>query len=110
MQEKLSGKFQLMLFKALPLTMLVSGSLLLLIYHFFFREYGMPVEAGLIAEMVTVPLGFPDLEIYKYVLETENYLIFQKFESLPPLIVPQFTLGFGVIVVFLLCLGLVLVS
>lgn len=109
MREKFAEKFQFILFRVFPLTAVVVGSLLLIVYHFIQGDT-MPIKAALFADMVTIPLDFFDLKVDQYVLETENYLLFQQFESLPPLVRSSYSLVFGVVLFLLVSLGLVLVS
>ncbi len=90
--------------------MVTVGSILLVSCHYFFKAASMPLESGIVAEMVKIPLDFMDLSIYRYVLETENYLLFQNFESLPPIVFTELTLAFGIAIWLLLSLGVSLVS
>ncbi|MEX2594431.1 MAG: tetratricopeptide repeat protein [Anditalea sp.] len=90
--------------------MAIIGSILLVSYHYFFSENSMPLETGIISEMVKIPLDFLNVGIFRYVLETENYLLFQNYESLPPVVFPKLTLACGITIWFLLSIGLSLVS
>ena len=110
MQSILPGRPYTLLFKGLPLLLVIVGSIATIGYHFLLKGSSMPVVPSISAEMATVPLDFIDLEIYQYPLETDNYLLFQSFESLPPLAFPGWTLAFGLMVWLLVGLGLVLVS
>src|SRR5690606_37649128 len=102
-------RFPVILFKGLPMAVAVAGSILLIAYHFFLGQRGMPVEPGVIAEMINIPLDFPDLGVYKFKLETQNYLLFQVFDSLPPMIFTNLTLVFGTTIWLLVAIGLCLV-
>jgi hypothetical protein len=97
-------------FFGLPLVMAIIGCLLLVSHYYFFTGWTMPVEAGIVAEMVKIPLDFMDLDIHSYVLETENYLLFQNFKSLPPQVFTGYSLAFGTVIWLLLSLGVGLVS
>lgn len=110
MGNKSPEKILLIVFYGLPLLMVIIGSILLVSNYYFFIGWTMPVERGLDSEMVKIALDFIDLEIYNYVLESENYLLFQNFKSLPPQVFPAFTLVFGTVIWFLLSLGIGLVS
>lgn len=110
MYTKLPGKFLSFLFKGLPLLIAIGGSILLIISHFFFVGVSMPVKTEIFSEMLKVPLGFFDLEVHQYVLETRNYLLFQNFSSLPPVVFPTLTLVFGAVIWLLIGIGVSLVS
>lgn len=110
MDNRLPGKPYTFLFKGLPLFIVILGSIAMVGYHFFLQGSGMPIAPVVSSERVKVPLDFIDLEVYRYLLETENHLLFQSFESLPPIAFPNWTLAFGLTVWLLMGLGLVLVS
>ena len=110
MYTRLPGKPYTFLYKGLPLLLVIMGSIAMIGYHFLLKGSGMPVAPSTSSEMVKVPLDFLDLEVYQYLLETDNYLLFQSFESLPPLAFPGWTLAFGAMIWLLMGLGLVLIS
>lgn len=110
MHSSLPGRPFTLLFKGLPLVLVILGGIAMIGYHFLLKGNSMPVASSTSSEMVKVPLDFIDLEIYQYLLETDNYLLFQSFESLPPLAFSGWTLAFGLLVWLLIGLGLVLVS
>src|SRR5690606_3938323 len=110
MYAKLPGKYLTFLFKTLPLALVVMGSIFLLASHFFLSGDSMPIEPGLTSDMLKIPLDFINLEIAQYVVETENYLLFQHFESLPPIVFPQLVLAFGVVLWLLIGLAVTLIS
>lgn len=99
-----------LLFKSLPLAVIILGALALLIQHFFFYGNVMPIVPTIESEMINTPLDILDLELYQYVLEGENYLLFQQFESRPPVLFPWMTLVFGIAIWLLMGIGLVLIS
>src|SRR5699024_7982045 len=76
----------------------------------FLQGGGMPIAPVLSSVREKVPLDFIALGGYGYLLETENHLLFQSFESLPTIAFPSWTLAFGLTVWLLMGLGLVLVS
>lgn len=110
MYTKLPAKPFIFLFIGLPLVLAVLGGAAMIGYHFFLAGSSMPIAPSTNSEMVTIPLDFLDLEVYQYQLEAENYLLFQRFESLPPVAFPGWTLVFGLTVWLLMSIGLVLVS
>lgn len=110
MYTRLPGKFLSFFFKWLPATVLILAVVALLAFYFFFPGISMPVSPTSVSEMVKIPLDFLDLHVHRYLLETENYLIFQSFESLPPVTFPGLTLTFGLSVWLLMGIGLTLIS
>src|SRR5690606_19684378 len=108
--DRLPGKGYTFLFKVLPLLIAILGSIAMVVQHFFLQGSSMPIGPSVSSERVTIPLDFIDLEVYRYLLEIDNHLLFQSFESLPPLAFPGWTLAFGLMVWLLVGLGLVLVS
>lgn len=110
MYTKLPGGFLNLLFKGLPGVLVILGSFLLVFFPYFFSGNAMPVAAGIFSEMVKIPLDFIDLKVYRFPLETENYLLFQNFESLPPATFPHVTLAFGLALWLLLGIGVSMIS
>lgn len=88
----------------------LAGSFLLIWVSFFNPTQGMPIEPGIFAEKIKVPLQFLNLGIFQLPLETENYLLFQNFESLPPIVQRFSTLSFGIITWILMSLAMVYIS
>lgn len=88
----------------------LAGSFLLIWVSFFNPTQGMPIEPGIFAEKIKVPLQFLNLGIFQIPLETENYLLFQNFESLPPIVQRLSTLSFGIITWVLISLAMVYIS
>jgi len=88
----------------------LAGSFLLIWVSFFNPTQGMPIESGIFAEKIKVPLQFLNLGIFQLPLETENYLLFQNFESLPPIVQRFSTLSFGIITWVLMSLAMVYIS
>src|SRR5690606_41233471 len=62
------------------------------------------------ADLIKVPFDFFDLGIYQYLLEVDNYVLFEHFESLPPQSFPGWTTAFGISIWLAIVIGLVLVS
>lgn len=110
MHNRFPGKSYTFLLKGLPLFLAVLGNIAMIGYHFLLKGSGMPVAPNISSEKMKVPLDFLDLGIYPYLLETQNYLLFQSFESLAPLAFPGWTITFGVTLWLLIGLGLVLIS
>jgi len=88
----------------------LAGSFLLIWVTFFNPIQGMPIEPGIFAEKIKVPLQFLNLGLFQIPLETENYLLFQNFESLPPIVQRFSTLSFGIITWVLISLAMVYIS
>jgi tetratricopeptide (TPR) repeat protein len=110
MYTSLPGKSFTFLFKILPLTVIILGAVGLLVQHFFYYGSSMPIVPAMESEMVKIPLDFLDLGLYQYVLEVDNAVIFQHFESQMPVAFPRMTLAFGVLVWLLMGIGMVLIS
>jgi hypothetical protein len=99
-----------LLLKGLPLLFTILGGLFLLLTLFFWEDFSMPVLPGIFSESVTVPISFVQLGPELIPIQMENSLVFQNFESLPPVISPYATLGFAFIFWFLFTIGLTLIS
>lgn len=110
MYNKLPGKTLSFLFKGLPLAAVIIGSVALTVFYFLFPHLSMPILPETVTEMVNVPLRVFDIEISRFRIETENYLLFQRFESLPPEVFPNLTLVFGLVIWLLMGIGLSIVS
>ncbi|MDO9553193.1 M48 family metallopeptidase [Rhodonellum sp.] len=98
------------LLKSLPILLTALGGFFLLFTFFFWDQAVMPIEPGLFVESITIPLDFINLGGEILPIEIDNALVFQNFESLPPIFFPWVTLGFGLVFWFLFMLGLTLVS
>ncbi|WP_143960358.1 hypothetical protein [Litoribacter populi] len=70
----------------------------------------MPLEPGIFSEKINIPLKFLNLGLWQLPLEVENFVLFQNFESLPPIIQNNSTLAFGIVIWLLTAAGMVLVS
>ncbi|WP_035072071.1 tetratricopeptide repeat protein [Anditalea andensis] len=88
----------------------LAGSILLIWVSFFNPSSGMPIEPGLFSEKIKIPLQFINIGLTQFPLEVENYLVFQNFESLPPIVQRFNTLSFGIITWFLISLAMVYIS
>ncbi|RZS98500.1 hypothetical protein [Cecembia calidifontis] len=98
------------IFKGLPFMLSIIGGLLLLGSFFIWDDKIMPVIPGIFSESIKVPVNFYSIGSEIFSLEMDNFLIFQNFQSLPPLIFPQLSLIYGAIIWILFILGLSLVS
>ncbi len=107
---KPSEKVNQIVFKGLPITISVIGSFLLVYQYFFQLGENMPIESGIFTEMIKVPLDYFQWMPHTYSLEVNNYLLFQNFESLPPISHPSQTLVFGGLFWILFSLGTVMIS
>ncbi|MDN3669883.1 hypothetical protein QWY93_11160 [Echinicola jeungdonensis] len=97
-------------FKGLPIIITVIGSFLLVYQYFFQLGHSMPIEPGVFTEMVKVPLDYFQWPPHTYSLEVNNHLLFQNFESLPPLSHTTQVLVFGGLFWVLVSLGTTLIS
>ncbi|WP_245531059.1 tetratricopeptide repeat protein [Belliella baltica] len=88
----------------------ILGGLFLLLSLFFWQEASMPVLPGVFAEEISVPLQFFKLGTELINIEVNNFLLFQNFESLPPILDSKFSLIYGALIVSLLGFGLTLLS
>lgn len=68
----------------------------------------LPILAGITAEKVNITLDQISIGIASFPLETQNYLLFQVFESLPPKLFPLLTQVSGIILWMLFSLALTL--
>ncbi|WP_373497436.1 tetratricopeptide repeat protein [Aquiflexum sp.] len=110
MASKKSIAFQNIFLKGLPIFMALIGGLFLL-FSFFFWERGiMPILPGIFTESVAVPISFVQLATELIPIELENFLLFQNFESLPPIFFPNMTLLYGAVIWLLFNIGLSLIS
>ncbi len=96
--------------KGLPFLFTILGGLFLLLTIFFWDDWSLPIVPGLFAESVSVPISFVQLGVELIPIEMGNSLVFQNFESLPPIIFPWATLGYAVIFWILFTMGLTLIS
>ena len=103
-------KYDIKFSTVLLATLCLAGSFLLIWVSFFNPTQGMPIEPGIFAEKIKVPLQFLNLGLFQMPLEAENYLLFQNFESLPPIVQRFSTLTFGTVTWALMCLAMVYVS
>lgn len=80
--------FGFMLFPGLLIVLAALGGIVLL---FLGESPGLPVLVGFTAEKVNIPLDTIQVGFASFTLETQNYLLFQVFESLPPRLFPIIT-------------------
>ncbi len=78
-------------FILLPALLTVLAALGGIVLQFLGYSPALPILAGITAEKVNIPLDVLSLGFATFILETQNYLIFQVFESLPPRLFPTFT-------------------
>lgn len=103
-------KIENLIFKTLPMVLSVIGSILLLMVYFFWKDGYMPIIPGLFTETTTVPISFAQIVSEIIPIEMDNFLVFQSFESLPPLVFPWVSILYGAIIWLLFNLGLALIS
>ena len=110
MAAPISRKAGDILFKGLPFSLSLLGSLLLLASHFFWKDSIMPVIPGIFSESINVPISYYSIGAEVFALEMDNFLIFQNFQSLAPSAFPQLSLLYGLLIWILFILGLTLIS
>lgn len=110
MPNKQAQKVENLVFKALPMTLGIIGSILLLLVYFFWKDGYLPILPGLFTETTAVPINFAQIVSEIIPIEMDNFLVFQSFESLPPLAFPWVSILYGAIIWLLFNLGLALVS
>lgn len=110
MPNKQVQNFENLIFKALPMVLSVIGSILLLLVYFFWKDGYMPIIPGLFSENTPVTINFSQIVSEIIPIEMDNFLVFQSFESLPPLVFPWVSILYGAIIWLLFNLGLTLVS
>ena len=88
----------------------LAGSFLLIQASFFTPFHGMPIEPGIFTEKIKIPFQYLNLGVIQLPQETENYLLFQNFESLPPIVQRFSTVAFGVITWILMSMAMVYIS
>ncbi|MCC5939056.1 MAG: tetratricopeptide repeat protein [Lunatimonas sp.] len=98
------------LFVFLPASIAVIGCVGLIALHLFFPKGALPLIPGMTGEMVNIPLGYISLGFGQLTLETQNYLLYQVFESVPPMDFPLQSQLMGLLVWILFSLGIVLIS
>ncbi|WP_241412162.1 tetratricopeptide repeat protein [Belliella alkalica] len=110
MSVKTFRNLEILLFKGLPSFIALLGGLFLLLSLFVWDTPTMPILPGVFAESISVPLHFYKLGTEIINLDIDNFLVFQNFESLPPILNTEFSLFFGILVILFLCFGLTLIS
>src|SRR5690606_22107162 len=110
MYNRLPGRVYTFLFKAVPFALAIAGSIVMLVWHFFFSGSSMPIVPVPSADLINVPFDFFDVGIYQYLLEVSNYVRVGHFESLPPRSYPGWTSALGISIWVEIVIGLVLVS
>lgn len=103
-------KLEQIIFKGLPSFIAILGGLFLLLSLLFWQEASMPLLPGIFAEEISVPLHYFKLGTELINIEIGNFLLFQNFESLPPVLDSKFSVLYGVLIVLLLSFGLTLLS
>lgn len=99
-----------LIFKGLPFLLSIIGGLLLLGSFFIWDGKIMPIVPGIFSESIKVPVNFYSIGSEVFSLEMDNFLIFQNFQSLPPVIFPQLNMLYGATIWILFILGLSLIS
>ncbi|MFD2035281.1 tetratricopeptide repeat protein [Belliella marina] len=110
MSLKLSRNLDTILFKGLPALLAALGGLFLLLHLFVWDNGGMTILPGVFAEKINIPLSYFKVGTDIINLEIENFLLFQNYESLPPILSSTFSLFFGALMVLFVGLGLALIS
>lgn len=108
MAGRLDKKILFFGFIVLPGLLIVLAGLGGIVLLFLGESPGLPILAGITAEKVNIPLDTIDLGFAKFTLETQNYLLFQVFESLPPRLFPIITQLTGGILWMLFSLAVIL--
>ncbi|GAB2609767.1 tetratricopeptide repeat protein [Belliella aquatica] len=103
-------KLEQILFKGLPIFLASLGGLFLLLSLLFWQDATMPLLPGVFAEEIPVPLHYFKLGTELINIEIGNFLLFQNFESLPPVLDSNFSVLYGALIVILLSFGLTLLS
>lgn len=98
------------LFVYLPAIATGLACLGLIAANLFFPKGALPLVPGITAEMVNIPLDAISLGFGQLPVETQNYLLYQVFESLPPINFPKETQLIGLLIWVLFSLGIVLIS
>lgn len=94
----------------LPAGLAILGSLALILLHFFYKDASLPLVPGLVVGYINVPLDIIPMGFAQFTLETQNYLLFQVFESLPPVGFPRIVQGIGILFWVLFSLGVTLIT
>ncbi len=108
MAGRLDKKILLIGFILLPGLLIVLAALGGIVLLFLGESPGLPVLAGITAEKVNIPLDSIHVGFASFTLETQNYLLFQVFESLPPRLFPFLTQLTGGILWMLFSLAVIL--
>ncbi|WP_209331535.1 tetratricopeptide repeat protein [Lunatimonas salinarum] len=98
------------LFVYVPAIIAGLGCIGLIGIKLWFPFGALPLVPGITGEMVDIPLETISLGFGEFTLHTQNYLLFQVFESLKPLSFPRETQIIWLLVSVLFSLGIVLVS
>lgn len=103
-------KLEQILFKGLPSFLASLGGLFLLLSLLFWQDVTMPLLPGVFAEEINVPLHYFKLGTELINIEIGNFLLFQNYESLPPVLDSRFSVFYGALTILLLSFGLTLLS
>ena len=103
-------KLEQILFKGLPIFLASLGGIFLLLSLLFWQDTTMPLLPGIFAEEIHVPFYYFKLGTALINIEIGNFLLFQNFESLPPILNSNFSILYGALIVLLLSFGLTLLS
>ncbi|EON76300.1 hypothetical protein ADIS_3428 [Lunatimonas lonarensis] len=98
------------IFVLLPIVLAALGGIGLIYSGLFFYRGSIPLATGVVSDRVNVPLDTISLGFAQFHLETQNFLLFQLFESLPPLSFPLESQIIGLSIWLLFSLGVILVS
>ncbi|MEX2511727.1 MAG: tetratricopeptide repeat protein [Cyclobacteriaceae bacterium] len=93
----------------LALIISMAAALGIISFHFFGNS-SLPISTGLEPEKLNVPIDTIEVGTENIILETQNYLVFQWFESLPPETFPYFSQIAGLVIWTVLLLFLVLMT
>lgn len=109
MKQLISEKTLQFILSFLPVILIV-GSAIGLFYLSFLPGLTLPIGTSIETAKINVPLDKISTGTDLLALQTQNYLIFEHFESLPPLSHPFLTQAFGVAVWVLAILFVLLMS
>jgi tetratricopeptide (TPR) repeat protein len=92
-----SQKSEKRFFLGLPLLFVIAGGLFLLYSLWFWNRGVFQILPGIFTESIQVPLDYVQLGLEIFPIQVENFVLFQNYESLPPLSFPSITLLGGII-------------
>lgn len=103
-------KIEQILFKGLPFLLAIMGGLFLLLSLIFWQHITIPILPGVFAEEVPVPLHYYRLGTELIKMDIGNFLLFQNYESLPPVLNSRLSIIYGVLIIVLISFGLTLLT